>query len=265
MMNKYTLTVLISLFFSTVALSQTPHTTALDFSVKTLKGDIIQLYPLLSENKIVVVDFFSTSCGPCQTFAYDFEMAYQNFGSNSGNVFFLGINYNGTNSDVIYFDSVFNITLPSASGLDGGGNVVFEAYQVASYPTVVIIKPDKTIASQRVWEPTTANITEAVLIAGGTLVGQQEQLLSNENSLKVYPNPTRNEAVITLDIKQEEDVTLTVRNAVGQTVQVISTSEIMSKGLNTKRIDVKNLPSGVYFVEASSSKFLDVQRLLIHE
>lgn len=265
MMNKYTLTVLISLFFSTVAFSQTPHTTALDFSVKTLKGDIIQLYPLLSENKIVVVDFFSTSCGPCQTFAYDFEMAYQNFGSNSGNVFFLGINYNGTNSDVIYFDSVFNITLPSASGLDGGGNVVFDAYQVASYPTVVIIKPDKTIASQRVWEPTTANITEAVLIAGGTLVGQQEQLLSNENSLKVYPNPTRNEAVITLDIKQEEAVTLTVRNAVGQTVQVISTSEIMSKGLNAKRIDVKNLPSGVYFVEASSSKFLDVQRLLIHE
>ncbi len=265
MMNKYTLTFLISLFFSAAALSQTPHTTAPDFSVKTLKGDIIQLYPLLSENKIVVIDFFSTSCGPCQTFAYDFEMAYQNFGANSGNVFFLAINYNGTNADVIYFDSVFNITLPSASGLDGGGNVAFDTYQVASYPTVVVIQPDKTIVSQRVWEPTTANITEVVLSAGGTLVGQEEQILSYQNGLVLYPNPAQNEAVISLDLKQDEVITLTVRNVFGQSVQKISTSEMMSKGLHTKRISVQNLPSGIYFVEAESSNHIKVQRFMIQK
>lgn len=265
MVKKYSFIFIVSLFLSTFTYAQTPHTVAPNFSVKTLKGDMIELYALLAENKIVVVDFFSTSCGPCQTFAYDFEMAYQNFGSNSGNVFFLGVNYNGTNEDVIYFDSVYNITLPSASGLDGGGNMAYDIFQIGSYPTVVVIKPDMNIASQRVWEPTSANITEIVINAGGTLVGQSEQLYANGNILKVYPNPVQNEALVTLNLKQEESITLTIKNILGQTIQSITTSEVMPKGLGTRTINVQGLESGIYIVEARSPTFSCSQRLIVQD
>ena len=42
--------------------AQTPLTEAVDFHIKTTEGITIDLFPLLDdENKIVVIDFFSTS------------------------------------------------------------------------------------------------------------------------------------------------------------------------------------------------------------
>lgn len=42
--------------------SQTPLAEAVDFHIKTVEGVVIDLFPLLDDqNKIVVIDFFSTS------------------------------------------------------------------------------------------------------------------------------------------------------------------------------------------------------------
>jgi len=243
--------------------AQTPHTTAPDFSVKTLKGDIIQLYPLLAQGKIVVVDFFSTSCGPCQTFAYDFEMAYENFGSNNGNVFFLGINYNGTNPDVVFFDSLFNITLPSASGLDGGGNIVFENYLVAAYPTVIVILPDKTIAAQHVWEPSFANITEAVVNAGGALVHQNEIKITDAINISTFPNPAVNEINVSFDLYKQELVSLTIKDILGRPVSSKILQKKYEAGNHHVKIDSQQLPAGNYLVEFKAGNQLIYNKILI--
>lgn len=58
MLNKYLFLLLTLLLLQTATQAQTPLTTAPDITVKTLKGDIIQLYSLLAENKVVVIDFF---------------------------------------------------------------------------------------------------------------------------------------------------------------------------------------------------------------
>ncbi|KAF0131238.1 MAG: peroxiredoxin [Bacteroidetes bacterium] len=252
-------------FFIGNVYSQTPHTTAPDFSVKTLKGDIIQLYPLLAEGKIVVVDFFSTSCGPCQTFAYDFEMAYESFGSNNGNVFFLGINYNGTNADVIFFDSLFNITLPSASGLDGGGNIVFENYLVAAYPTVIVIMPDKTIAAQHVWEPSYVNITEAVLNAGGTLVHQNEMKISDAFNVKTFPNPTTNELNVSFDLSNQELVTLTIKDIYGRSVLNVVSQKKYEAGNHQLKLYVQQLPAGNYLLELEAGNQFIHKKILLQQ
>ncbi len=117
---------LILLLGSITASSQTLLTEANDFSVKTLEGETIYLFPLLDEeNMIVVIDFFSTTCGPCQDYADDFQRSYENFGSNTGNVYFMGINWGNDNEGVHEFDSIFGLTYPTASGTQGGGNIVF--------------------------------------------------------------------------------------------------------------------------------------------
>ena len=42
--------------------AQTSLTEAVDFHIKTVEGVVIDLFPLLDDqNKIVVIDFFSTS------------------------------------------------------------------------------------------------------------------------------------------------------------------------------------------------------------
>jgi thiol-disulfide isomerase/thioredoxin len=242
--------------------AQTPLTTAIDFNVKTLDGEIIELFPLLDEGKIVVLDFFSTSCGPCQTFAYDFQLAYEGFGSNTGNVFFLGVNYNGTNEDVRFFDSLFNINLPSASGLDGGGNKVFDAYLVAAYPTVIVIKPDLTISAQYIWEPTVENITDAVLFAGGVFVGTKEQQQAN---FAIYPNPAADFLYLRLDQAVQIE-RIIIKNVAGQKLQehFLNQSKI-NQNQSEIRLDVNGLANGLYMVEVITSAGMYSQKLMIHK
>jgi thiol-disulfide isomerase/thioredoxin len=250
------------LFISNLS-AQTPLTEAVNFSVKTTESETIQLFPLLDAGNIVVIDFFSTSCGPCQTFAYDFEMAYQNFGSNQGNVFFLAINYNSDNQGVRIFDSIFNITLPSASGLEGGGNAVYEAYQISAYPTVIAIAPDHQIVEQFIWEPTSENITDAVVNAGGTLVGDIE-LQSGLKNLIVSPNPVSDMVNLNFITSQIGDLSFRIFDLSGRVlVQGIKTGII--SGTNTGKVDLKMLPSGVYFLEVKQEKSISVVRKIVVE
>jgi len=83
------------------------------------------------------------------------QAAYEEFGCNDGNVFFMGIDKGNTNQDVIYFDSTYGIQYPGISGQDGGGNEVHLLYEIQATPTVVVIQPDKAIAVKQIWPPST--------------------------------------------------------------------------------------------------------------
>ncbi|PKP54120.1 MAG: hypothetical protein CVT92_00905 [Bacteroidetes bacterium HGW-Bacteroidetes-1] len=261
-MKNYLYSFLFTILFFTNAGAQTPLTSAIDFNVKTLDGEVIDLFPILDQNKIVVVDFFSTSCGPCQTFAYDFQIAYENFGFNQGNVFFLGVNYNGTNEDVRFFDSLFNISLPSASGLDGGGNKVFDSYLVAAYPTVIVIKPDHAIAEQFIWEPSAENIIEAVINAGGLLVGQKENSFSN-NDIQIYPNPATSRITLSLELDQQELITIKLKEMSGRLIAIPFENVILEKGINNPEIETGFLPNGMYFVELTIGSSMVIRKLAV--
>lgn len=227
--------------------AQTPLEEAVEFSVKTLDSETIRLFPILDAGNIVVIDFFSTSCGPCQTFAYDFEMAYQNFGSNQGNVFFLAINYNSDNRGVEIFDSIFNITLPSASGLEGGGNAVYEAYGITAYPTVILITPDHQITEQFIWEPTAENITNAVVSAGGTLVGEIEKY-DGLSGLTISPNPGKDLVKLFFDTEKSGQISYQILDLTGR-VFLKEENIIVVKGNNQININLTTLPSAVYLVK----------------
>lgn len=194
----HTLLTLLLLTFMSHAFAQTPLEQAVDFHVKTTDGQTIVLFDKLEEGNIVVIDFFSTSCGPCQTYAPAFQATYEKFGFNDLNTFFIGINYNNDNHSVEFFDSIFGLTYPSVSGLQGGGNIVFEAFQVVSWPTVIVITPDGMIDNQYVWPPTEQNVTDAVIQAGGILLGSGETSDDLSSTFSVYPNPVNQNSGINI-------------------------------------------------------------------
>lgn len=155
-------------FFSSPVIAQVSIDTAVDFSVKDVNSLTHHLFNYLDDDKIVVIDFFTTNCGPCQTYASHVSQAYEYFGCNEGNVIFLGINWGSNNDEVRIFDSLWGAHYPSVSGLQGGGNGVVDNYQVLSYPTIAIITPDHLISNHMIWPPAYDSIVQEVLALGGT-------------------------------------------------------------------------------------------------
>ncbi|MDA3944342.1 MAG: redoxin domain-containing protein [Bacteroidetes bacterium] len=246
-MKKFILSfILFIAVFSNQIFAQAQVDVAVDVSVKTVDSQIIELFSLLDADKIVVINFFSTSCGPCQTFANDFQVAYENFGMNQSNVFFLGVNYNGNNYQVEQFASIYGLTLPLASGLEGMGNEAFEAFEVVSYPTVIVITPDYQVVENYIWEPTATNITEAVLNAGGVLVGLSALENESENDLMVLPNPVQQQASFRFSLDSQQHLQLLVSDLAGRTILSKAVNGV--QGENHVEISAENLIDGMYIV-----------------
>ncbi|HIP47416.1 MAG TPA: T9SS type A sorting domain-containing protein [Lutibacter sp.] len=72
-------------------------------------------------------------------------------------------------------------------------------------------------------------------------------------SLRIYPNPTTEFVTIDSDNDLQKDVAITVSNTIGQTVLTSNTTE---------RIDVKNLKSGVYFLQLKSANQIGTSRFI---
>jgi len=249
-MRKLLLLVVGVLLFAGVY-AQTTLTEAVSFHVKTIYGEPIWLFPLLDdENKIVVIDFFSTTCGPCQDYAPDFQACYENFGYNEGNVYFMGINWGNDNGGVREFDSIFELTYPTASGSQGGGNIVFNDYEILSYPTVIVITPDHNIVEQYIWYPNEENITNAVLAAGGIMVGTDEVSLE-KTEVKLFPNPVNTIGTIEFELNSASDVYFTIHNLYGKKMY---NSEIkrQQKGLSQLSFSTDDFENGYYILKVIS-------------
>ena len=174
--------------------AQTPLNIAKDFSVKDLAGNTHHLFDYLDSNNFVLIDFFTTACGSCQTYAPEVSAAYSDFGCNAGNVVVLGINWGSNNASVHTFDSIYGAHFPAVSGTQGGGNRVVDSFQIVSYPTVILIAPDRQILEQYIWPPSQHQLDSILLAHGGLIqpcsVGYDEYSLpETELPLSVWPNP----------------------------------------------------------------------------
>jgi len=231
------------------AISQTTLDTAVNFHVKTIDGLPIWLFDLLEiDNKIVVIDFFSTACGPCQDYAPDFQASYEDFGESSSNVYYMGINWGADNDQVRTFDSIYNLTYPTVSGVQGGGNGVFNDYNILSYPTVIVIVPeDHLIKNQEIVPPVRDSINKAVIAAGGILVGVDENAINNEK-LIIYPNPVLNNVTISINLEKRSSVSISIFDLLGREKHKLP-PHLYSAGNVSIPIEHRNLENGIYFVK----------------
>ncbi|MCF8307486.1 MAG: redoxin domain-containing protein [Bacteroidales bacterium] len=220
---------------------QTPLDTAVNINVKDTEGNTIELFDLLEEDYIVIIDFFRTDCSYCNIYAPDFQASYEDFGCNSSNVYFMSIDYGHTNEQVNDFEEEHNMTLPACSGLDGNGNAAHEAYEITGTPTYVVIAPDHEILEQQIWPPETDALNAALLDAGGNMApcttGTPSASSSSESI--IYPNPVKEFFTIQQDQVEKKLVRIEIHNIKGKLVR--------SQKIEPK-ISCEDLKPDMYFV-----------------
>ena len=98
---------------------------------------------------------------------------------------------------------------------------------------------------------------------GGFTVGLEE--FSNIGGLSVYPNPTNSSAQISFNLTQDvKNLSIKVRNAVGQEVTSVINGQPFNTGKYTLKIDEeRKLSSGIYFIEFNADDNTKVQKLIV--
>jgi len=101
----------------------------------------------------------------------------------------------------------------------------------------------------------TGNINKLFAPVGLTETG-------NENELSVYPNPVNAKKVTVSLVNKGEAINVTLLNYLGQSIKETSFTDLQM-GENKLEFDLKNIPSGVYFLKVKNGNFESVKKLII--
>jgi len=98
----------------------------------------------------------------------------------------------------------------------------------------------------------------------GGAVGVDE-FFDNIGSFYVYPNPTHSNAQISFNlIKDVKNLSIKIRNTLGQVVTEVVNGQSFNSGKYTLKIDEeRKLASGIYFVEFNADKNSKTKKLII--
>ena len=148
MKRIFTFIFAIALSFNVFA--QCPLTTAVDFTATDCHGTEVHLFDILDGGQYVLIDFFFTTCGPCQQATPKIVESYYAFGCNMHDVYYVEISVSDADPACQNWAANYGVEYPTI-GTTGGGNTICGQYQIGQYPTVILIAPDRSIVIQDLW------------------------------------------------------------------------------------------------------------------
>jgi hypothetical protein len=159
---------------------------------------------------------------------------------------------NGTVNPQISGRAMFHYASPTSSVLCG--------------PSTTLNVP-MTVSNSNPYSQLTNNIhwfSAAQLDFSGFLIctiGINESAAANPANVSVFPNPAINKAVVSLDLKSNSDVLITVFNTVGQAVKAVSNHAHV--GENRIDVDLQGISSGIYMLSVKAEGRTSTKKLII--
>lgn len=167
-----------------------------DFTVTDIYGVSHNLYNYTSQGKLVYLDFFFTTCGPCQVTSPIFNEFHEKYGCNGYNVVCLAVNGIGeNNTSVETYEETYGGSYSHAPAIasEGGSDQISNAFNIGAYPTYCLIGPDNTLLNHDIWPVSSLIEFEATLPdsieAKECLLTSQRSIFQKQNTLTIYPNP----------------------------------------------------------------------------
>ena len=116
-----------------------------DFRLELLGDDEVTLSE--QRGKVVVINFWASTCPPCRIEARDLEAAWQAYQDKE--VLFIGANIQDTSEPAKRFLDEFGVTYPN--GLDEGSRISID-YGVVGIPVTFVVNGQGTVARRWVGE-----------------------------------------------------------------------------------------------------------------
>ena len=168
MKKIFTFIFAIALSFNMMA--QCPLTTAVDFTATDCHGTEVHLFDILDGGQYVLMDFFFTTCGPCQQATPKVVESYYAMGCNMYDVFYIEVSVSDGDAACQTWANTYGVEYPTISTAGGGATICNSLYQIGQYPTVILIAPDRSILIQDLWP---INNAQTIITALGNYGLQQ--------------------------------------------------------------------------------------------
>ena len=175
--------------------AQCPLTQAVDFTATDCHGTQVHLFDILDGGQAVLIDFFFTSCGPCQQATPKIVQSYYAMGCNMHDVFYMEISDRDSDAACQNWATNYGVEYPTISGAAGGGTIC-NTYQISAFPTVILIMPNHEIVINDLWPINNAQ----------TVITALEQHGLQQHDCNATYDP---QVAITIDQVLETEVTAT--------------------------------------------------------
>lgn len=157
-MKKF-LSLIIAVMFGFVLNAQTPKTEAIDFTSLDYYGNEIHLFEILEGGQYVLLHLNVRTGEDTPTMTPPLVEAYKALGCNQHDVFFIGVNANGTANTTQQYIDDYGIEFPMIHNENNSGSntatAIWQSY-VCPVPTTILIAPDKSIALSDIYPIETA-------------------------------------------------------------------------------------------------------------
>ncbi|MBK8581601.1 MAG: redoxin domain-containing protein [Flavobacteriales bacterium] len=228
--------------------------TVADFTVTDIEGHTHSLYDITSQGKYVVLDFFFTTCGPCQITAPYFNQLHETYGCNSQDLYCLTIN-NGqsidNNAAVAAYENTYGGSYAHSPAIsnEGNGGPVTDIFGVGAFPTYCLISPDNVMVVNDMW-PISSMANFVAFFPANSGIEPAACLVSvseNSNSKSFTAQPVPSTGKVTLDMSGMAPGTadLKVFDLLGQSV--LSRKVVITpNGIARHELDLSSLADGQY-------------------
>lgn len=236
--------------------------TAPDFTFTDLNGNTQSLYAYLNAGKYVAIDISATWCHPCWLYheSGSFDSLYTLHdvpGDNTWKVLFLEGDGSTTLADLqgtgtsTQGDWITGSQYPIMNPTGVTLNDFLSNYNNTAFPTLYFICPNKKVYQDTLNKYPRGSVSTWEYVASNLCgpVGLDD--LKDTNPLTIFPNPAKDQTVLYFSLNYSAEVTLSVSNLVGQTIQTINFGKL-SAGDHSLKYDLSNLSAGIYVFNISN-------------